>query len=58
MTPAAPRTTWVFRLMPLGCAACLAGCVLVGPNYVGPTASRAQRTIFLAGSVANHRNGP
>jgi multidrug efflux system outer membrane protein len=39
MTPAAPRTAWVFRLMPLGGAACLAGCVLAGPNYVTPTAS-------------------
>jgi multidrug efflux system outer membrane protein len=26
-------------LMPLGCVALLAGCVLVGPNYVAPTAS-------------------
>jgi NodT family efflux transporter outer membrane factor (OMF) lipoprotein len=39
MTPAAPRTAWIFRLMSLGGAACLAGCVLVGPNYVAPTAS-------------------
>jgi len=39
MSPAAPRTAWVFRLVPLGCAACVAGCVLVGPNYVAPTAS-------------------
>ena len=39
MTPAAARTAWVFHLLPLGCAACLAGCVLVGPNYVAPTAS-------------------
>src|SRR5512136_1801918 len=39
MTPARPRTAWVFRLMPLGGAACLASCVLVGPNYVAPTAS-------------------
>ena len=39
MTPTARRTAWVFRLMPLGGAACLAGCVLVGPNYVAPTAS-------------------
>ena len=39
MMPAAPRTAWVFRLVPLGSAVCLAGCVLVGPNYVAPTAS-------------------
>ena len=39
MRPATPRTAWVFRLVPLGCAACVAGCVLVGPNYVAPTAS-------------------
>jgi NodT family efflux transporter outer membrane factor (OMF) lipoprotein len=39
MTPTARRTAWVFRLIPLGGAACLAGCVLVGPNYIAPTAS-------------------
>ena len=39
MTATTPRTAWVFRLMPLGCAVCLAGCVLVGPDYIAPTAS-------------------
>lgn len=39
MSPTALRAAWVFRLMPLACAGCLAGCVLVGPNYIAPTAS-------------------
>lgn len=39
MTSAAPRTAVLFRLLSLGGAACLAGCMLVGPNYVAPTAS-------------------
>jgi outer membrane protein, multidrug efflux system len=39
MSPAASRNARVFRLMSLGWAVGLAGCVLVGPNYVAPTAS-------------------
>lgn len=39
MTLGGPWTARVLHLVLLGCAACLAGCALVGPNYVAPTAS-------------------
>jgi len=39
MTLAAPHALLTSRLAPLACAVLLAGCALVGPNYVAPTPS-------------------
>ena len=53
MPSAAPRTLLIASLTPLGCAALLAGCVLVGPDYVAPTPSDLHVPSSWQGSTAS-----